>query len=115
MGSEGAFWRVERVQVGGEKEEGRIYDWWRMTSCVGERLGKGRWVAMCCGREDRGVFRGRERLSDLLRGAMGLRMTLTAVSIVKEASCVVKIFRILKKSGGLKAPAVIRQSTIPSR
>jgi hypothetical protein len=38
---------------------------------VGERFGKGREVAMCCGNEDIGVDDGREMLRDLVRGAMG--------------------------------------------
>ena len=53
-----------------------------MTSWEGERLGKGRRVVMCSGREERDVVCGSERLRDAFSGAMGVRIILTRLSIV---------------------------------
>jgi hypothetical protein len=79
IGSEGTFWRDSRREWGLQR---RL--WWRIISCEGERFGKGKREVIWSGREERGVPRGRDKLSDVLSGAMGLSMIFTRLSIAVE-------------------------------
>jgi len=55
---------------------------WRTIRSEGEMLGKGKWVVMWVGREERGVLAGRMRFVEDVRGAMEGRMTFTRCSMV---------------------------------
>ena len=46
-----------------------------------ERFGNGKREVIWPGREERGVSRGRDKLSDVLSGAIGLRTIFTRLSI----------------------------------
>lgn len=84
MGSRGAFCREAR-----EMEVGcRRRPWWRIRRADAARFGKGRRVAMCWGSVERAVSLGRERLRDVVRGAIGERTMLTKLTIVVRCLCV---------------------------
>ena len=84
MGSRGAFCREAReLKVGCRRRP-----WWRMRRADAARLGKGRRVAMCEGNVERAVSLGRERLRDVVRGAIGDSTMLTKLTIVVLCLCV---------------------------
>jgi len=77
MGSEETFWRVER----GAAVQGRRRPAWRITMEDEEKLGKARRVEICSGRVESEVWGGTRRVREFLRGAIGVRMILTLLSM----------------------------------